>query len=111
MRDENGEEIIDPGVYDVDGKTLHVFLTGTEEIGHRLWACMASDHGPMCRLCCEVDGMMNACLVNVLDGRMVCRQNADGEFQFRVTRAGADAVQAMVKRSNDVDSGMSDDGA
>lgn len=99
MRTEDGEEIVKPDEYGIDGgRTLHVFLTGTEASGYRMWACTAYDHGPMCRLCQEVDGVLNACLVNVLDGRMTCRQGPDGEFSFHVTQAGRDAVRAMVAR-------------
>ncbi len=93
MRTEDGEEIIEPGTYEQhDGPELHVFLTGNPEVGYELWACTAYDHGPFCRLCQEVDSVTNACLVNVLDGRMTCRQKPTGEFTFKMTQAGRDAV-------------------
>lgn len=102
MKTEDGDEIIEPGEYDLgDGKTLHAFLTGTKEVGYKLWACAAYDHGPMCRLCQEVDDVLNACLINVLDGRMTCRQDADGRFEFKVTKAGEDAVRNMIERADD----------
>lgn len=102
MKTDDGDEIIEPGDYDLgDGKTLHVIITGSEDIGFKLWACTAYDHGPMCRLDQEVDAMLNACLCNVLDGRMTCRQNQDGEFAFKVTKAGEDAVKTMIKRTTD----------
>lgn len=92
MRTEDGDEIIEPGIYDLgEDRKLHVSIAGG-----KLWACSVYDHGPMCRLCQEVDGVLNACLVNVIDGRMTCRQDGDGEFQFKVTRAGEDAVRAML---------------
>jgi hypothetical protein len=101
MKTEDGDEIVEPGEYDLgDGRTLHVFLTGTEEIGYRMWACTAYDHGPHCRRCQEVDGVLNALLVNVLDGQMTCRQRPDdAEFLFHVTKAGEDAVRAMLRRN------------
>jgi hypothetical protein len=99
MKTEDGDEIIDPGDYDLgDNTTLHVFFTGNDEVGYKLWACAAYDHGPFCRLCKEVDGMLNALLINVIDGRMTLRQDQDGEFQFRMTAAGNDAVRSMIKR-------------
>jgi len=98
MRTEDGDEIIEPGVYDLgEGRKLHVFITGVEG-DYKLWACSVYDHGPFCRLCQEVDGGLNACLVNVLDGRMECQQDAKGEFCFKVTKAGEDAVRAMIDR-------------
>jgi hypothetical protein len=103
MRTEDGDEIIEPGEYDLsEGRTLRVWLGGVE--GDReLWACSMHDHGPFCRLCQRVDGVLNACLINVIDGQMVCSQRPeDGEFLFQVTRAGFDAVRAMAK---EVDNG------
>jgi hypothetical protein len=99
MRTEEGEEIVDPGIYDLgDDRRLHVFITGTPE-HPKMWACSVYDHGPFCRLCQEVDGTLNALLVNVLDGRMTCRQDAEGEFQFKLTQAGTDAVRSMLRRN------------
>lgn len=96
MRNEQG---VTPGSYRLNNeRTLHVWLGGTED-EPLLWACSVYDHGPMCRLCQEVDGMLNACLVNVLDGRMECDQDANGNFHFKVTPAGADALKAMIKRA------------
>jgi hypothetical protein len=93
------DDIVHPGIYDIgNGRSLHVFLTGTEELGHTLWACSAYDHGPLCRLCQPVDATLNGCLQNVLDGRMECRQDQNGGFKFKVTQAGIDAVRTMVKR-------------
>lgn len=101
MRTEDGEEIIEPGVYDLgDDRSLYVFLTGRQlqpAADVQMWACMAHTAGLRCDLCQEVDGMLNAMLLNVIDGRMDTRQDPDGEFQFRMTRAGNDAVRAMVK--------------
>ena len=105
MKTDDGEEIIEPDVYELGGgRRLHVFMTGVEG-DYKLWACTAYDHGPFCRLCEVVDDVLNACLLNVLDGRMDCQQTPDGEFRFRVTAAGRDAVKAMIKRSppGDVD--------
>lgn len=101
MKTDDGDEIIEPGMYDLgEGKTLHVFLSGNEDIDYRMWACTAYDHGPMCRLDQEVDGVLNALLVNVIDGRMTCRQDQDGQFQFRVTQAGKDAVKSMIESAD-----------
>jgi hypothetical protein len=100
MRTSDGDEIISPGVYDLgNDRRLHVFLTGTDEIGRKLWACCVYDHGPFCRLCQEVDDALNALLLNVVDGRMGCRQEPGGEFKFKVTQAGLDAVRAMIERN------------
>lgn len=96
MRTEDGDEIIEPGVYDLgDDRRLHIFITGPED-DLKMWACSVYDHGPFCRLCQEVDGVLNACLVNVIDGRMECSQDQRGEFRFKVTKAGEDAVRAMI---------------
>ncbi len=101
MRTDDGDEIIEPGTYELsNGRTLHVWIGGTED-EPELWACSVYDHGPFCRLCQEVDGTLNALLVNVLDGRMECDQSPDGEFRFKVTKAGEDAVRAMIDRASD----------
>jgi hypothetical protein len=102
MRTEDGDEIIEPGIYDLGGdRTLHVFLTGTDEHSLKLWACSVYDHGPHCRLCQEVDEIMNGCLLNVIDGRMECAQDPDGEFEFKMTQAGFDAVRRMIERAGE----------
>lgn len=101
MRTEEGDEIIEPGEYELpNGNTLHVWITGSESDEPKLWACQVYDHGLFCRLCKEVDGALNACLVNVLDGRMECDQDQDGEFRFKVTQAGVDAVRTMLNRDD-----------
>lgn len=97
MKTEEGDEIVEPGVYELeDDRRLHVWISGDD-----LWACCVYDHGPFCRLCQRVDGMLNALLVNVLDGHMICRQGPDGEFSFQMTKAGMDAVRAMSTRPED----------
>lgn len=91
------DPIINPGTYDLTGdRTLHVWISGDA-----LWACSAYDHGPMCRLCRQVDGVLNACLQNVLEGRMDCQQRPDGEFEFKMTEAGEQYVHAMIERFKD----------
>lgn len=99
---DSDDEIITPGSYELNsGRTLRVWISGTED-APELWACSVYDHGPMCRLCQEVDGVTNACLVNVIDGRMECDQDPQtGEFRFKVTQAGEDAVRAMIKRTSE----------
>lgn len=95
MRTEDDDEIIEPGTYDLsNGRKLHVWIVPESETV--LWACSVYDHGPLCRLCQPVDEMLNACLVNVIDGRFECDQDQDGEFRFKVTKAGEDAVRAML---------------
>lgn len=66
------------------------------------WACIASDHGPFCRLCQPVDGTLAACLENVMDGRfeIVSMDSQTGEFQFRVTPEGERQVERMIGDSN-----------
>lgn len=60
------------------------------------WACIASDHGPMCRLCQPVTGTLAAILENVMDARMeIAAMNPDGEFQFRLTPEGKRYVEQM----------------
>lgn len=98
MRMENGDELIEPGEYDLgEHRKLRVFFVGSKETGRKLWACAAYDHGPFCRLCQEVDEVLNGCLTNVLDGRMTCRQGPDGGFSFKLTQAGFDAVRVMIE--------------
>lgn len=93
--------IIAPGDYELsDGRTLHVWTGGSED-EPALWACSLNDHGPFCRLCQLVDGVLDACLINVIDGRLECRQEANGEFRFKVTEAGEDALRAMIWRASD----------
>lgn len=100
MRTEDGDEIIEPGVYELDDdKRLHVWITGGDE--PQMWACCVYDHGPFCRLCQPVDGLLNACLTNVIDGRFTCSQKSDGEFEFSITQAGKDAVRAMAREDFD----------
>lgn len=94
---DDSDEIIAPGDYELNnGRTLHVWIGGTDE-APELWACSVYDHGPFCRLCQGVDGLLNACLVNVLDGRLECDQDQDGQFRFKVTPAGIDAVRSMIQ--------------
>lgn len=101
MRTEDGDEIIEPGTYDLSsGRTLHIWIVGAED-EPEMWACSVYDHGPFCRLCQRVDGVLNACLVNVLDGRMECDQDAEGGFRFKMTPAGIDAVHTMLDRSTE----------
>lgn len=101
---EPDDEIIQPGTYELNnGHTLHVWISGTED-EPEMWACQVYDHGPMCRLCQEVDGVLNACLLNAIDGRMECDQDQDGQFRFKVTKAGEDAVRNMINRTEDEES-------
>lgn len=94
MRTENGDEVIEPGAYDLgDGKMLHVWVGGTEE-QPELWATTFGQ---------EVDGILNAMLLNVIDGQMECSQDEDGEFRFKVTQAGMDKVRHMITRTADDD--------
>jgi hypothetical protein len=71
------------------------------------WACAASDHGPMCRLCQPVDGTLAACLENVMDGLFeIVGVAPDGDFQFRVTDEGNRRVRNMI---NDIAGGTDAD--
>ena len=78
------------------GQTLHRFTTTADG---REWACMAYDHGPFCRLCQPVDGVLAACLSHVVDGSMDAYQGPDGAFSFRVTEAGMDQVRHLIEES------------
>lgn len=67
------------------------------------WACAASDHGPLCRLCQPVTGVLAACLENVMDGLFeIVGVAPDGDFQFRVTDEGRRRVEHMVGDDDDV---------
>ena len=59
------------------------------------WACGAYDHGPLCRLCQQVDGTFHACLENVEQGRFEWQINSEGEFRFRLTAAGTAAADQL----------------
>jgi hypothetical protein len=66
----------------------------------REWACLAYDHGPLCRLCREVtDGVESACLANVDKGYFDVRGRAQdpvGEWQFQVTESGKRYIAALL---------------
>lgn len=80
-----------------NGITLHRWTNPTGDE----WACIASDHGPMCRLCQPVSGTLAALLENVMDVRMeIVGMKSDGEFQFRLTPEGKRYVEHMVGDSD-----------
>lgn len=87
MRTDEGDEIIEPGDYDLDGKTLRVYLTQDEEGDRTMWACTH---------CQEVDGITNGLLLNVIDGTLLTTQDESGEFNFQMTEAGKDRVKSML---------------
>lgn len=62
---------------------IHVWRRGDE-----VWACCASDHGPMCRLCQEADEVLVACLLSCADGQMLARAGSAGDFKFKATAKG-----------------------
>lgn len=78
-----------------DGQRLHRWANpdGQE------WACMAYDHGPMCRLCRPVDETLAALLEHVEEGRALPRQRPDGEFEFKLTQKGVAAAEDLLSRS------------
>lgn len=77
-----------------NGITLHRWTNRTGDE----WACIASDHGPFCRLCQPVTGTLAALLENVMDARMeIVAMEPDGEFRFRLTAAGERYVEQMTK--------------
>jgi len=81
--------------YDLpNGKTLHRFVVSADG---REWACMAYDHGPLCRLCQPVDGVLAAYLDLVVDGSMEARQDGSGTFSFHVTDAGMDQARHLIR--------------
>lgn len=110
MRDDDDNEIIEPGDYDLgEGQTLHVWIRRSDYVDPSMWACTAYDHGPLCRRCQEVDGTTNACLLAVIDGMMKIRQNPDtAEFEFSVTTAGEDRVRNLIRELGDED-GLGED--
>lgn len=88
MRTEEGDEVIEPGEYELaDGRVLRVYLTEDAEEHMHLLACTH---------CQEVDGITNGLLVNVIDGRMDIAQGETGEFQLKMTQAGVDALKGMI---------------
>jgi len=88
MRNEEGEEIIEPGDYDLgDDRRLRVYLTQNDDEQIHMWACTH---------CQEVDGVLNAILTTVIDGQMALTQDADGEFRLSMTQAGIDRVKNMI---------------
>lgn len=90
MRTEEGDEIIEPGDYELDGgRRLRVYVTQDDDEELHLWACTH---------CQEIDGMTNGLLVGVIDGNFDIRQDAAGEFQLRLTDAGTDAAKALIQR-------------
>lgn len=92
MRTDEGEEIIEPGDYDIDGTRLRVYLTEDEDEQVHMWACTH---------CQEVDGITSAILTNVIDGRMTIRQTESGEFQMSMTQAGIDQAKHLIENLTD----------
>lgn len=93
MRTPDGEEIVEPGDYDLgDDRRLRVYLTQDETKPEdeqvEMWACTH---------CQPVDGVLNAILVNVIDGQMNLTQDETGEFRMSLTEAGTDRVKAMIR--------------
>lgn len=83
-----------------NGITLHRWTNPTGDE----WACVASDHGPMCRLCQPVDGALAACLENVMDGWFeIVGCDPSGDFQFKVTENGNRRVRQMIGEIGDSD--------
>lgn len=61
------------------------------------WACVAYDHGPMCRRCQIVDDTLAACLENVEMGNMeIVGADEDGQFKLRVTEQGEERVRELI---------------
>jgi hypothetical protein len=93
MRTEEGDEIIEPGDYELsDERTLRVYLTKDADETLHMWACTH---------CQEVDGVTNALLVGVIDGTFDVTQDDSGEFRLGITKAGEDAVKALFQRMAD----------
>jgi hypothetical protein len=68
-----------------NGKTLHRWTNPTGDE----WACVAYDHGPMCRRCQPVTPTFAALLSLVMDGDMeITDCDSAGEFQWRLTVEG-----------------------
>ena len=89
MRTEDGDEIVEPGDYDMgDGQRLRVYLTEDDEGERAMWACTH---------CQEVDGVLNSILVGALDGLFGISQDESGEFQIRLTEAGLDSAKRLIK--------------
>lgn len=89
MRTEDGEEIVEPGYYDLgEGQTLRVYLTQDDDEQIHMWACTH---------CQEVDGVLNGILTLVLDGQMTLRQDDEGQFFMSMTEAGTDRVKNMIR--------------
>jgi hypothetical protein len=100
MRTDDGEEIVEPGDYDLgDDRTLRVYLTQDDDEQVHMWACTH---------CQEVDGMLNAILVNVIDGQMSLKQKESGEFFMSITPAGTDRVKGLIEDLADSDDGEAD---
>lgn len=95
MRTDEGDEIVEPGAYDLGSSRLHVWLTRDDADVVQMWACTDEHPDSFCARCQEVDGVLNALFVHVIDGLIECTQLASGEFQFRLTQAGKDAVRRM----------------
>ena len=63
---------------------IHAWSSGAQR-----WACVAYDHGPMCRLCQPVEETLGNqwffdCLKACGDGELVARADTDGKFIFTV---------------------------
>lgn len=64
-----------------------------ETVG-QVWACCATDHGPMCRLCQRVDDQVFADLLSACsDGLVLLDAGADGQFKCRLTDKGTARVE------------------
>jgi hypothetical protein len=74
--------------------TVHVWEGSANEYGP-VWACVAYDHGPMCRRCQPVDGMLMACLQAVAEGLLEAWADNEGKFQFRVSKKGVAAMESL----------------
>jgi hypothetical protein len=81
-----------------NGTVLHRWAHASGEE----WACIATDHGPFCRLCQPVTGTLAALLENVMDARMeIVGMRPDGEFLFSLTAEGIRQVEHMLNRHDD----------
>lgn len=103
MRTEEGDEIIEPGDYDLgEDRTLRVYLTEDENDTVHMWACTH---------CREVDGVTNALLVGAIDGLYNVTQDEHGEFRLSLTTAGEEAAKALIQRLSADENGSGGQGS